>query len=72
MSRMAESEADDAQQPTQRVGERQEEAHDAQRSTSVVGERPSQSRGVRDIDLILRNQRDSLITHKTKETNRVR
>ncbi|AOE44285.1 capsid maturation protease [Gordonia phage Eyre] len=45
---------------------------DAQQSTGRVGERPSKQSPVRDIDLVLRNQRDSLITHKSKEYNRVR
>lgn len=46
------------------------ESNDAQRSTTAVGERPSKPRPARDIDLVLRNQRDSLITHKSKGTLR--
>lgn len=68
---------DDAQRDTSGndtppVVERPEPSDDAQRSTpECVGERPSKPRRLRDIDLVLRNQRDSLITH-TKENNRVR
>jgi phage head maturation protease len=50
------------------VGERPAESDDAQQSTpQCVGERPSKKRGLRDIDLILRNQCDSLITRKRKD-----
>lgn len=43
------------------VVERVEVSDDAQRSTNAVGERPSKPRGLRDMDLVLRNQRDHLL-----------
>ncbi|SRX93568.1 phage prohead protease HK97 family [Granulicella tundricola MP5ACTX9] [Mycobacterium shimoidei] len=49
------------------ASERPAESDDAQRSTTeCVGERPSKPRGMRDIDLILRNQRDDIIHRKSK------
>lgn len=50
--------------------ERPADSDDAQRSTpQCVGERPSKKpRGMRDVDLIVRNQRDSLITFKRKDS----
>lgn len=56
---------DDAQQDTTPVVEHPSKSDDAQRSTAV-GERPSKPRGLRDIDLVLRNQRDALIHRKSK------
>lgn len=61
---MAESEADDAQQPTREaVGERPKVADDAQRTTETpVGERPSEkARPLGDKELRLRNQRAQLL-----------
>lgn len=57
----AQDEDDDAQRDTSEVVEHAEESDDAQRSTTAVGERPSNPRGFRDIDLVLRNQRDHLL-----------
>lgn len=56
------------------VGERRERSDDAQRSTSdalsPVGERPSKPRGTRPIDLVLRQQRDTLLAiHDRKRSN---
>lgn len=60
---------DDSQQPTPVVGKRQSESDDAQRTTPAVGERPSRPRNSR-IDLILRNQRNTLISIKQKGESR--
>jgi len=59
-------EDDDAQRDTDQVVEHAEESDDAQRSTTDadVGERTSKKRGMRDIDLILRNQRDDLLKRR--------
>lgn len=61
-----EAQRDTSEEP---VVERPESSDDAQQSTpECVGERPSKPRGMRDIDLILRNHRDSLITFKRKDS----
>ena len=57
----AESQDDDAQRPTPRVGERPSESNDAQRSSRAVGERPSKPPVLSDMQLRLRNQRDRLL-----------
>lgn len=52
---------EETQRDTDPVVEHVDSSDDAQRSTTAVGERPSKPRGLRDIDLVLRNQRDHLL-----------
>lgn len=55
---------EETQQDTDPVVEHVESSDDEQRSTPPVGERTSNQRGMRDVDLRLRNQRDSLLKRR--------
>ncbi len=55
---------EDTQRDTEPVVEHVDSSDDEQRSTPPVGERTSKQRGMRDVDLRLRNQRDSLLKRR--------